>query len=340
MKRTALTLIIALSLILTATAQEKEEKLKELEKLEQKTEGTIVIDTVIVIEDDTIIVIEPDTLIADVEEIIIDEEEAYDGDTTTVRIGDIVTVEETDDETVIRIGKKSVRIADDKGDTNVSFEEFDDDTKSSFRGHVGGLELGFCGYFTEPWKTSLSSSDSYMNLNTTKSMNFNFLLPNINLGFSRHFGMAATIGLSWSDYYFDGNNSIAKDADGNLIPVYPEDGIDYEKSKLSTTYATLPILFEGQIPVSHNRTINIGAGVIGAIKLHSHTKVVYHDSDKIKIRNKDDFSLNLLRYGVTARLGYEMFQAYGTYYLSKMFEEGKGPELYPFEIGIALTFND
>ena len=74
--------------------------------------------------------------------------------------------------------------------------------------------------------------------------------------------------------------------------------------------------------------------------MHSNTKVVYHDSDKIKIRNKDDFSLNLLRYGVTARLGYEMFQAYGTYYLSKMFEEGKGPELYPFEIGIALTFND
>ncbi len=273
------------------------------------------------------------------EEIIIDEEEVYDGENTTVRMG-IVTVEETDDETVIRIGKKGIRIAEDEDDTNVSFEEFDDDKKSSFRGHIGGLELGFCGYFTEPWRTSLDPADSYMNLNTTKSMNFNLLLPNINLGFSRHFGMAATIGLSWSDYYFDGNNSIEKDAGGNLIPVYPAEDINFEKSKLSTTYATLPILFEGQIPVSHNRTINIGAGFIGAIKLHSNTKVVYYDNDKMKIKNKDDFSLNLLRYGVTARLGYEMFQAYGTYYLSKMFEEGKGPELCPFEIGIALTFND
>jgi hypothetical protein len=35
-----------------------------------------------------------------------------------------------------------------------------------------------------------------------------------------------------------------------------------------------------------------------------------------------------------------MFQAYGTYYLSKMFEDGKGPELFPFEVGIALTFNN
>jgi len=171
-------------------------------------------------------------------------------------------------------------------------------------------------------------------------MNFNILLPNLNLGFSRHFGLAATVGLSWSDYYFDGDNSIAEDDNGNIIPVYPPEDINFEKSKLSTTYATMPILLEGQIPVSHHGTINIGAGFIGAIKLHSHTKVVYYDNDKMKIKNKDDFSLNLLRYGVTARLGYEMFQAYGTYYLSKMFEEGKGPELFPFEVGIALTFNN
>lgn len=328
MKRVAITLILIFSFILSSKAQEKQEKLRELEKLEQKTEGTVVGDTLILVEEDTLIVIEQDTLMAEEEEIIIDEEESSEGDTTTVRIGDIVTVEETDDETVIRIGKKGVRIAEDEGDTKVSFEEYDDDTKSSFRGHVGGLELGFCGYFKEPWSTSLEPSENYMNLNTTKSMNFNLLLPNLNLGFSRHFGMAATIGLSWSDYYFDGDNSIAKDANGNIIPVYPEEGIHFEKSKLSTTYATMPILFEGQIPVSHNRTINIGAGVIGAIKLHSHTKVVYYDSDKMKIRNKDDFSLNLLRYGVTARLGYEMFQAYGTYYLSPMFEKGKGPELF------------
>lgn len=339
MKRVAITLILIVCFVVPSMAQEKEEKLKELEKLEQKTEGTVIVDTLIVIDEDTLVVIEQDTLTAENEEIIIEDEESYDENTSTVTVGG-VTVEESDDETVIRIGKKGVRIVEDGNDTKITYEEFDDKIQSSFRGHVGGLELGFCGYFTEPWSTSLEPYESYMNLNTTKSMNFNFLLPNINLGFSRHFGMAATIGLSWSDYYFDGNNSIAEDNYGNIIPVYPEAGINYIKSKLSTTYATMPILFEGQIPVSHNRTINIGAGFIGAIKVHSHTKVVYYDSEKMRIRNKDDFSLNLLRYGVTARLGYEVFQAYGTYYLSKMFEEGKGPELFPFEIGVALTFNE
>lgn len=337
MKRVAITLIIILSFVLPSNAQEKQEKLKELEEMEQKEKVTAAGDTLIIIEQDTLAAEDAEIIIEDEE--AYNDEESYDEDKSTVTVGG-VTVEESDDETVIRIGKKGIRISEDDNDTSVTFEEYDDDTKSSFRGHVGGFELGFCGYFTEPFSTSLDPSENYMNLNTTKSMNFNILLPNLNLGFSRHFGIAATVGLSWSDYYFDGDNSIAEDDNGNIIPVYPPEDINFEKSKLSTTYATMPILLEGQIPVSHNRTINIGAGFIGAIKLHSHTKVVYYDNDKMKIKNKDDFSLNLLRYGVTARLGYEMFQAYGTYYLSKMFEEGKGPELFPFEVGIALTFNN
>ena len=212
MKRVAITLIIILSFVLPSKAQEKQEKLKELEEMEQKEEVTAA--------GDTLIIIEQDTLAAEDAEIIIEDEEAYDNDKSTVTVGG-VTVEESDDETVIRIGKKGVRIVEDGDDTKVTFEEYYDDKKSSFRGHVGGFELGFCGYFTEPFSTSLEPSENYMNLNTTKSMNFNFLLPNINIGFSRYFGIAATIGLSWSDYHFDGDNSIAEDENGNIIPVYP-----------------------------------------------------------------------------------------------------------------------
>ena len=87
-------------------------------------------------------------------------------------------------------------------------------------------------------------------------------------------------------------------------------------------------------------TINLGAGVIGAVKLGSHTKIVYNTDGKEKEKRRDDFSLNVLRYGVTGRVGYESVQIYGTCYLSPMFENGKGPELYPFEIGIAFTMND
>jgi len=330
MKRIVLTLIVVLSLILPSQAQEKEQKVKTLEELEQKGGEPAV----------------PDTLQLPEEEAAVIADEALPSEeTSTVNVGDIVTVEEKGNETIVRIGKRGVRIIEEDGDTEIHIGESYDDSsekpgRRSFKGHLGGVEFSFNGYMSDFWTTSLDPSESYMNLNTAKSTTFNIIFPNVSLAFTPHFGLVAAIGINWSDYHFDNNNNIATDDDGYVIPVYPPDGIRFEKTKLNTTYAVLPIILEGQIPVSGRRTINIGAGFIGAIKLGSNTKMVYYDPDKKKFENKDDFSLNLLRYGATARVGYEMFHVYGTAYFSPMFEKGLGPELYPFEVGIALTFNN
>lgn len=49
-------------------------------------------------------------------------------------------------------------------------------------------------------------------------------------------------------------------------------------------------------------------------------------------------SLNMLRYGTTVRAGYSTLQLYGTYYFTPLFKTGKGPELYPFEVGVSFSF--
>jgi hypothetical protein len=330
MKRILLTVAISLLLILPSPAQETERKVRSLEELEEKEVKPVLPDTLKPAEEDVLAAIN---------------EDLPNDDTSTVTIGDIMSVEETGNETIVRIGKKGVRIVDNGNDTEIIFGDCPDQRQDEnytprFKGHLGGIEFGFNGFLSDFWSTSLPAEDNFMSLNTGKSTNFNFIFPNINIGITSHFGLVAAIGFNFSDYHFDLNNNIQKDDDGNIIPFYPPEGIRFEKSKLATTYAILPVIFEGQIPVSHRRTINIGAGFIGAIKLCSHTKVVYYNPDKVKVKSKDDYSLNLLRYGATVRLGYEMIQVYGTTYFSRFFEEGKGPELYPFEVGIALTFNN
>lgn len=332
MKRTLIALAIILALILPAKAQEKEEKLKELEKLEQPTEK----------------VATPDTLVYDAEEEIVYEEEGEEyaeEDTSRVKIGDIVTVEETDDETVIRIGKKAVRILTEDDDTEVRFEKYEDTEVTrrpgrSFEGHLGGIEFGFNGWSTDQWGRNDGTMEEYLDLNTAKSSSFNIIALPVSLGFSRHIGIVTGLGINFNNYRFDGNNSLAVSDGGIVVPYYPDEGISYDKSKLATVYGILPVMLEVQIPVTHSSTINLGAGVVGAVKLGSHTKTVYRDDGKQKDKNRNDFNLNVLRYGVTARAGYEMIQVYGTCYLSPMFEKNKGPEIYPFEVGIALTIND
>lgn len=330
MKRILISAVLIVALVLPSVAQEKEQKLKELEKLEEQTEK----------------ITPPDTLTAEEEEVEVITEEEWD-DTSRVKIGEIVTVEETDDETVIRIGKKAVKIFEDEDDIDVNifeeeFEESDDpaDRRKSFDGHLGGIEIGYNNFTSGRWLKNETPMEGWLDLNTAKSTSFNIVAPPVSLGFTRHFGLVTALGVNFNNYRFDGNNTIVVDGEGIVTPSYPEDPIRFDKSKLATVYGILPVMLEVQIPVSHGSTINLGAGVTGAVKLGSHTKVVYHNDGKQKDKNRDDFNLNVLRYGVTARAGYEMVQVYGTCWLSPMFEKGKGPVLYPFEIGLALTIND
>jgi hypothetical protein len=266
-------------------------------------------------------------------------------DTVSVEVGDeVLSVKEIGDETRIKLGKKEFRVVENDDGVVVFRHSGNDSHKKNcdrFKGHLGGFELGLNSYLTDFWSTSLKPDDNYLNLNTAKSYTWNFSLPCLSIGFTRHFGLAATLGINFNKYRFDGNNSIVENENGEIGPYYPQAGITYSKSKLVTTYATLPLILETQIPLSNSkRTINIGAGVIGAAKLGSHTKVVYYTGGKEKEKHRDDFSLNTFRWGATGRIGYEFFQIYGTCYFTSMFENGKGPELYPFEVGMAFTFNN
>lgn len=330
MKRLLISTVLIVAFILPSVAQEKEQKLKELEKLEEQTEE----------------VTPPDTLAAMEEDVEIITEDDWD-DTSRVKIGDKVTIEETEDETVIRIGKKAIKIFEDEDDFEVDIfeeeiEESEDpaERRKSFDGHLGGVEIGYNSFTSGRWLKNETPLEGWLDLNTTKSTSFNIVSPPVSLGFTRHFGIVTALGVNFNNYRFDGNNTIFVDGEGVVTPSYPADPIRFDKSKLATVYGILPVMLELQIPVSYGSTINLGAGVIGAVKLGSHTKVVYHSDGKQKDKNRDDFNLNVLRYGVTARAGYEMVQVYGTCWLSPMFEQGRGPELYPFEVGLALTIND
>jgi hypothetical protein len=107
-------------------------------------------------------------------------------------------------------------------------------------------------------------------------------------------------------------------------------------------YFTIPILFELQLPSSRtfHKRFWLSGGILGSLKIDSHTKVVYNDNGKRKRdKNRDDFNIAVLRYGFTGRVGYSNFFAYANYFPVQFFEKDKGPELYPFAVGVGLHFN-
>ncbi len=260
--------------------------------------------------------------------------------------------ETKDDTTNIRFKRKTVKIIEDEGETQIFvkkhrknddwnwFWEDDDD----FKGSWTGFSVGLSNFVDKDFSLSRTASEQYMDLNTGKSwnMNINFAQYSLNL-YNEKIGLVTGLGIEWNYYRFDNDNSIQENPttgeieEVDLSVLQPTWNI--EKSKLSTTYATMPLLLEFHTSSYQHSGIVFAAGAIGGLKLGSNTKIVYKEgSDKNKDKTKDDYNLAPFRYGLHARIGVGDWLIYGTYYLTPMFEKDKGPELYPISVGFAVSF--
>ena len=265
--------------------------------------------------------------------------------------------ESRQDTTKIKLGKKGITIIEDEeGSPSVSWEDIDEieqgeidedddecedeDEKGSkskkFKGHWSGFEMGLNSYVNDDY--SMNINPEFMDLNTGKSWNFNvnFLQQDIALG-TQNLGLVTGLGFETNNYHFDNGNIITEE-NGVIVEV-PALGTT-EKSKLQTTFLTVPLLLEFQVPAGGKKFF-ISGGVIGGVKLASKTKVVYFENgDKKKDKAKDDFNISALRYGFTARIGYKSLSLYGNYYPMALFENGGGPvggdNLYPFSVGLSF----
>ncbi len=220
-------------------------------------------------------------------------------------------------------------------------EDYDRDRGARhFRGHWAGFEIGFNNY-NHVTSNTMPPEISYMTLDEGNSNCFNLNFTQANIGFGRHSGLVTGLGLNWNTYRFENSSTIGVVEDGTIGELIPVDVDAIKKSKFDVLYLNVPLLLEVQIPAGYSNRLNVAAGVIGGLKIHARTKLLYEDGEKV--RTKGDYNLSMLRGGVTARIGFENLTLFGTYYLTPWFEDLKGPEglnLEPFEIGLAFTFND
>ncbi|MFC0877985.1 outer membrane beta-barrel protein [Saccharicrinis sp. FJH2] len=252
----------------------------------------------------------------------------------------------------VRLGKKMMRVTDINGKADVTFDRIqnDDDNdvaehhekKGKFKGHWSTLDLGL-NTFTAPdysmygANPGFSPTNEFMELNYNKSIEVNINPFHVNLGIingrTRHsakMGIVTGLGFSFNNYTFDNNLTIAK-LNNRIEPVdLATIPVQAKKTKLTTSYLTVPVMLEITLP---GGDAFISAGAIGALKLGSKTK---YKTENVKQKDHGDYYLNPFRYGFTARVGYKGISLYGTYYVSELFQENKGPVTTPFSIGIGI----
>ena len=204
------------------------------------------------------------------------------------------------------------------------------------------FDIGLNTYGKKNYFSGSEGNDDFLDLHTSKSVNVAIypIYGSVRLTKNRMLELETGLGLDWHNYRFEDGWTITKQ-NGVVIPSdkYRPNGDNLlSKSKLTTVHLNVPLLLKLNIPVggSLRKSLYLSAGVIGGLKIGSHTKVKFSDGGK-KEKERSAFNLNLLKYDLSFRAGYRGVGLYFNYQMSSMFEKSKGPELYPNSVGLSFT---
>ncbi len=248
---------------------------------------------------------------------------------------DTVNIHKSQDTNIVRIGKKDVKVIDHEYGTEILWgkNKHHEVDPNKFRGHWEGIGFGFNAFDKPDYSMYNATDKDFMSLNQGKSLEIDFNFYELNIGLCKNYvGLVSGMGLSFNNYRFENSYTLQK---GQFItePVSLNPD-NLSKTKLAITYLNVPLLLEFQVPVNHNEgRLFVNAGIIGGVKIGSHTKVKYGDK---KDKDRSGFNLNSFKYEASARIGYKDICLFANYSLTPLFQSGKGPELTPFTIGISF----
>jgi hypothetical protein len=150
------------------------------------------------------------------------------------------------------------------------------------------------------------------------------------------FSITSGLGIDWVNYRFSKDVTIREIDDVATqvdIASVVNDFASMKKSKLTASYLQVPLMVK-----MHFRKFFLSAGVTGGVNIGAHTKIVFSDRTGDKHRHRDyDIHPAIFRYGYSVRAGFRNISLYANYYISPLFENGKGPRVYPFAIGASLN---
>ena len=161
-------------------------------------------------------------------------------------------------------------------------------------------------------------------------------------------------GVSWYNFKFQDPRTRLVMYDDGLVFEQWDVELQSSKSKLTVTHINahfIPMLDFGYR--SSKRTYDdgfvqkrtrfrrngfrIGAGGYIGTRIDSYQKLVWRGTGhKSKLRERDNFFINRLRYGVRGILGYGEVDFFVNYDLSPLFAEDRGPELNPITFGLSF----
>lgn len=256
--------------------------------------------------------------------------------------------QEDQDTTRISLGNLKLIIVDDSDSTKVATEDPEDDGEPSKSELTfwAGIDLGVNVLMDKNQNTSFSGDDEWLNTDPSRSLScsFNIFEEKIRL-VKDYVGITTGLGITYNSYGLNDDVRLISNSDSTFGFLADREAPDslggftsFSKNKLRTTYLRVPLLLEFNTSRDPDRTFHVAGGVIGGLRIGSINKVKYEeDGKKVKQRTKDDFNFSPFTLDATVRVGYKNYTLFANYGLTPLFEDGKGPEVYPVTVGLTVV---
>lgn len=210
--------------------------------------------------------------------------------------------------------------------------------------HWAGFSMGVNGYVGTNGSMTLPRSINYMDLDYSRSFNFqfNFIERHLNL-VKNNLKLVTGFGFDYHSYAFNRNTILNPNSDslGDFATVDSSNIYSYNKNKFRSTYIQVPLLLEFNTSNNPRKSFHMAFGVVGQYLISSRTKQELGQNDfEFTKQRRDSYNLSPFSAKALVNIGYREFTVFGEYSLTSMFQSGKGPELHPFTIGVRLIAFD
>lgn len=239
--------------------------------------------------------------------------------------------------TSFKYRNKEIIIIDNDSWTNHNYNYSD-----LTRKHWQGLWLGFGGYTNPALGFTMNNPYKYMTLDYGRSFNFQWNLAQRNVNIIKKYVQLSTgIGFQFSNLKFDGNTKLNADSSFTWGYIDTSNAFSYRKNRFKQSYVTIPLLLNFNTSKKLSNNFHISVGVVGKYLLGSRTKqILVQNNNEFTAVRKDDYNINPFQFDGYASIGYRNFTVFSQYALNELFRKNRGPQVYPFAIGLRVVSFD
>jgi len=180
------------------------------------------------------------------------------------------------------------------------------------------------------------------------------IMPTWQTHIAGKFALDYGAGISWYNFKFqDPRTRLVKDDDGVVFEQYP---VELQSSKSKLTVAHLNAHFVPMFDFGYRTSkrvyddgfvqkktrfrrngFRIGVGGYIGTRIDAYQKLVWRGTGhKSKLRERDNFYVNRIRYGIRGILGFGEVDIFVNYDMSTLFAENRGPELNAITFGFSF----